>query len=129
LLRSDNPWSCQFSNLYYRGFLLQETSNSELPAAGMKLIHSGKVLKDEDAVESCNIKPNDFLVVMISKAKKPAATPAPAATSITPATPAPASANTTETPAPAPAAEAAAAAPPAPARPSADDFPRKLLRI
>jgi hypothetical protein len=33
----------------------------------MKLIHSGKVLKDEDSIESCNIKPNDFLVVMITK--------------------------------------------------------------
>lgn len=33
----------------------------------MKLIHSGKVLKDEDKIESCNIKPNDFLVVMIAK--------------------------------------------------------------
>jgi hypothetical protein len=33
----------------------------------MKLIHSGKVLKDEDVIESCNIKPNDFLVVMIAK--------------------------------------------------------------
>lgn len=39
----------------------------ELPAANMKLIHSGKVLKDDDSIESCNIKPNAFLVVMISK--------------------------------------------------------------
>lgn len=35
----------------------------------MKLIHSGKVLKDDDKIESCNIKPNDFLVVMIAKVK------------------------------------------------------------
>ena len=35
----------------------------------MKLIHSGKVLKDEDTIESCNIKPNAFLVVMISKVR------------------------------------------------------------
>ena len=33
----------------------------------MKLIHSGKVLKDDATIESCNIKPNAFLVVMISK--------------------------------------------------------------
>jgi len=36
----------------------------------MKLIHSGKVLKDGDEIGTCNIKPNDFLVVMISKTKK-----------------------------------------------------------
>jgi len=44
-----------------------EKEKSELPAASMKLIHSGKVLKDDDKIESCNIKPNDFLVVMIAK--------------------------------------------------------------
>ena len=33
----------------------------------MKLIHSGKVLKDDEKIENCNIKPNDFLVVMIAK--------------------------------------------------------------
>ena len=35
----------------------------------MKLIHSGKVLKDDDIIDSCNIKPNDFLVVMIAKVR------------------------------------------------------------
>lgn len=48
-------------------FYTQETAKPELPAASMKLIHSGKVLKDVDKIESCNIKPNDFLVVMIAK--------------------------------------------------------------
>lgn len=66
-----------------------ETEKSELPAANMKLIHSGKVLKDDATIESCNIKPSAFLVVMISKAKKTAA-PAPAA-------PAPAPSETTTT--------------------------------
>ena len=33
----------------------------------MKLIHAGKVLKDDDVIGTCNIKPNDFLVVMIAK--------------------------------------------------------------
>jgi len=59
-----------------------ETTKSELPAANMKLIHSGKVLKDDATIESCNIKPSDFLVVMIAKAKKTAAAaaaPKPAA--------------------------------------------------
>lgn len=47
----------------------QEAAKSELPAATMKLIHSGKVLKDADSIESCNIKPTDFLVVMITKVR------------------------------------------------------------
>merc|ERR1719293_488955 len=70
-----------------------ENTKSELPAAGMKLIHSGKVLKDNEKIESCNIKPNDFLVVMIAKAKKAASKPAasapktPATTSGNPPTP------------------------------------------
>lgn len=60
-----------------------ETTKSELPAASMKLIHSGKVLKDDSKIESCNIKPNDFLVVMIAKPKKGAA-PKPAAAAAAP---------------------------------------------
>ena len=47
----------------------------------MKLIHSGKVLKDGDTIDSCSIKPTDFLVVMITKAKKPPSQAAAAATS------------------------------------------------
>lgn len=50
--------------------ILQEAAKSELPAASMKLIHSGKVLKDDDKIDSCNIKPNDFLVVMIAKVRE-----------------------------------------------------------
>jgi len=89
-----------------------ETAKSELPAASMKLIHSGKVLKDDAKIESCSIKPNDFLVVMIAKAKK-AAAPKPAA-----AAPA-AAASTAAAPAtPAAATAAAAPNPPAPAAPA-----------
>lgn len=101
----------------------------------MKLIHSGKVLKDEDTIDACNIKPNDFLVVMISKAKK-AAAPAPAAAASAPETPAPAAAaappsttatsSTEATPAPAAASASAPQPPPAPARP-ADDFPAEVV--
>merc|ERR1712151_537506 len=62
-----------------------------------KLIHSGKVLKDDMVVESCNIKPADFLVCMVTKAKKPvAAPPAPAAAS-TQRTATPMETTTTET--------------------------------
>mmetsp|Transcript_5601 Transcript_5601/g.6218 ORF Transcript_5601/g.6218 Transcript_5601/m.6218 type:complete len:471 (+) Transcript_5601:74-1486(+) len=54
-----------------------ESTNSDLIASNLKLIHSGKVLKDDTTVESCGIKPNDFLVVMVTKAKKAAAAKAP----------------------------------------------------
>eukprot|EP00816_Leptocylindrus_hargravesii_P005043 CAMPEP_0196808238 /NCGR_PEP_ID=MMETSP1362-20130617/8231_1 /TAXON_ID=163516 /ORGANISM="Leptocylindrus danicus, Strain CCMP1856" /LENGTH=459 /DNA_ID=CAMNT_0042182503 /DNA_START=83 /DNA_END=1462 /DNA_ORIENTATION=- len=67
-----------------------ETARTDMKAAGMKLIHSGKILKDADTVEACNIKPTDFLVVMLTKAKKQAAAPAPAPV----AAPAPAAAAT-----------------------------------
>jgi UV excision repair protein RAD23 len=93
-----------------------EAAKAELPAMNMKLIHSGTVLKDTDTIEACDIKPNAFLVVMITKAKKVAATPsasteasttvaatpAVASTSSTPAAPtkSEATASTTETPAP-----------------------------
>jgi UV excision repair protein RAD23 len=59
-----------------------------MPASSMKLIHSGKVLKDSDSVETCGIKENDFLVVMVTKPKKVAApvpAPAPAASAPEPA--------------------------------------------
>ena len=123
----------------------QETAKSELPAAQMKLIHSGKVLKDGDTIESCNIKETDFLVVMITKAKKApapapaaAAAPAPAAAAPAPAAaaPAPAAAESSSAPAPAPAAAAAAAAPapaaaaaaPAPAAASEEEeFPAEMV--
>lgn len=62
--------------LEVKGFI--EQTNSELPAANMKLIYSGKVLKDTDTVAGCNVKPNDFFVVMITKAKKAAAVAVPA---------------------------------------------------
>lgn len=74
-----------------------EAAKPEFPSANMKLIHSGKVLKDDMVVESCNIQPTDFLVCMVTKAKKPvAAPPAPAATS-TESTATPMETTTTET--------------------------------
>lgn len=109
-----------------------EQEKSELPAATMKLIHSGKVLKDTQTIAECQMKPNAFLVVMISKAKKKvekkpaAAAPAPAteapktpAATSKPAANATAATTTTEamdtststTPAPAVAATPAASAP------------------
>jgi UV excision repair protein RAD23 len=95
-------------------YSFQEAKNAELPAANMKLIHSGKVLKDDQTIESCGIKQNDFLVVMVTKPKKPAAAPAPAAA---------ASTETAETPAPAPQADDKPAEAPAVAAPSAPSAP------
>ena len=93
----------------------------------MKLIHSGKVLKDDQTIESCGIKPNDFLVVMVTKPKKTAAaapkTPAPA--------PAPAKKEEekqeeTKTEAKTPAAPAPAPAP-TPAAPTRPEFPAEMV--
>ena len=109
----------------------------------MKLIHSGKVLKDGDTIESCNIAATDFLVVMITKAKKAPAAPAPkkapapapaaAESSSAPApaaaaaAPAAAAASTeSATPAPAPAAAAAAPAPAAAAS-EEEEFPAEMV--
>lgn len=59
---------------------LIEQIRSDLPAANMKLIYTGKVLKDAQTLAECELKPNAFLVVMITKAKKaPVAAPAAAA--------------------------------------------------
>ncbi|KAL3674158.1 hypothetical protein V7S43_000119 [Phytophthora oleae] len=58
----------------------------KFPVAQQKLIHSGKVLKDDSTLAEYNVKENDFLVVMVTKPKaaKPSATPA-AAPASTPA--------------------------------------------
>ena len=56
------------------------------PAAGMKLICDGKVLKDDVTLEAAGIKPGSFLVCFVSKkakAKKPAPAPAPAPQQVT----------------------------------------------
>lgn len=55
---------------------LIEASHPELPAASMKLIHSGKVLKDEETLASKGVTEQSFLVCMVTKAKKSAPPPA-----------------------------------------------------
>ncbi|KAG6334630.1 hypothetical protein ID866_4456 [Astraeus odoratus] len=60
------------------------------PAANQKIIYSGKILVDEKTIESCGIKENDFLVLMVTKPKpSSSSTPAqqaPPATAAQPAT-------------------------------------------
>ena len=51
----------------------QEAAKAELIVENMKLIHLGKVLRDEQKLEECNLKPTNFLICMITKAKKAAA--------------------------------------------------------
>ena len=56
-----------------------------------KLIHHGKILKDDQTAESAGFKEKDFLVVMVRKIKKrakpkPSAAPTTAATTATDAT-------------------------------------------
>ncbi|KAK0673956.1 XPC-binding domain-containing protein [Cercophora samala] len=82
-----------------------------------KLIYSGKILKDDDTIESCKIEEKGFVVCMVSKPKAPPK-PAPAAesSSAVPATPAQAAPASTPAPpaAPAQVSNAASAAPATP---------------
>lgn len=114
------PLTQSRSNYYF-----QEQAKNELPAAHQKLIHSGKVLKDEDNISSCGIKEKDFLVVMVTKPKKqPAKVETKAATAPPAAEPTPkaaATTTTTETP-----AAQATTTPAAPTR--ADPFPEDAVQ-
>ncbi|CAM9117389.1 unnamed protein product [Choristocarpus tenellus] len=102
-----------------------EATDADFPAAQLKLIHSGKVLKDEVSFQEYNIKENDFIVCMVSKPKPAAPTPSPVAA------PAPAPTQDAVAPAPAtvsvvPAAAAAPAALPAGGAPLNEENVRQL---
>lgn len=51
----------------------------DMPAEAQKLIYDGKILQDSDLVSGIGIKEGKFIVVMVAKAKPPAAAAAPAA--------------------------------------------------
>jgi len=81
-----------------------QTVRDDLPAPRQKLIHSGKILKDEQTIAELGISDTDFIVCMITKeiAKKPTpAAPAPAPVPVAPAasSSAPTTTTTTATPA------------------------------
>uniref|UniRef100_K3WIJ7 UV excision repair protein RAD23 n=1 Tax=Globisporangium ultimum (strain ATCC 200006 / CBS 805.95 / DAOM BR144) TaxID=431595 RepID=K3WIJ7_GLOUD len=81
-------------------------AQQSFPVSQQKLIHAGKVLKDESPLSEYNVKENDFLVVMVTKPKAPK--PSAAAAAAPPAAaPAPAPTPTAAAPAAAPAPVAA----------------------
>eukprot|EP00123_Amoebidium_parasiticum_P009982 comp19821_c0_seq2/m.23835 comp19821_c0_seq2/g.23835 ORF comp19821_c0_seq2/g.23835 comp19821_c0_seq2/m.23835 type:complete len:318 (-) comp19821_c0_seq2:429-1382(-) len=82
--------------------------------SAQKLVFSGKILSDGQTVAEYGIKETDFVVLMVTAAKKLAAAPAPAPAPATPA-------------AAAPAQPAAAPAPAQPAAPAVDPQTEALL--
>jgi len=96
---------------------IQETQGHAVE--NQKIIYSGKVLPDSKTIESCAIKEKDFLVLMMSKPKAPAASTSTSDTtsSTPPAAPAISAAPTTSTAdVPSVSSSAPSAAPAAPAQ-------------
>uniref|UniRef100_M4C6L6 UV excision repair protein RAD23 n=1 Tax=Hyaloperonospora arabidopsidis (strain Emoy2) TaxID=559515 RepID=M4C6L6_HYAAE len=74
----------------------------QFPVSQQKLIHAGKVLKDDSTLSVYNVKENDFLVVMVTKPKaaKPPAAAAPSASAAAATSPASAATAAAATPTP-----------------------------
>ena len=47
-----------------------EETNPEFPAAQLKLIHSGQILKDDSTLAEYKIKEDEFLVCMVTKVRR-----------------------------------------------------------
>merc|ERR1719341_535034 len=86
---------------------IESVKGESYKASEQKLIYAGKILVDDDPLSKYNIDEKKFIVVMLSKPKAPAASPAAA-----PAEP---------SPVPAPAAATPAPATPAPAEPPKEE--------
>jgi len=88
-----------------------QTARNELAADRQKLIHSGKILRDDQTIAELGLSESDFLVCMLSKevAKKPAPQPAKLAEAAPSSAPAPSAAPVASQPADQPAAQPAAA--------------------
>jgi len=84
---------------------IESVKGESYKASEQKLIYAGKILVDDDPLSKYNIDEKKFIVVMLSKPKVPAASPAPAAAAPAEPSPAPAAPAAT-TPAPAAAAPA-----------------------
>ena len=64
--------------LHFGGYVLQvpqvkaviEETNPEFPAAQLKLIHSGQILKDDSTLAEYKIKEDEFLVCMVTKVRR-----------------------------------------------------------
>ena len=98
-------------------------------------------MKDDQTIDGCGIKANDFLVVMVTKPKKAAAAPAAAAPAPAAAVPAPAADASKPAEPPTPSASAGgdkaaetpaassttAETPAAPSRPTEADFPAEVV--
>lgn len=78
-------------------------SEKGFEAGSQKLIHAGKILKDDNTLSGANIAENDFLVCMVTRKRtpKPANTAAPSPAPAPAAQPAPAPAPAPVAPAPA----------------------------
>jgi UV excision repair protein RAD23 len=48
---------------------IHSTKGDAFEAGLLKLIHTGKILKDEDTLASAGVKDNGFVVCMVSKPK------------------------------------------------------------
>jgi len=95
---------------------IEADKGDAFPADGQKLIYAGKILVDENTVESYKIEESNFVVVMVSKPKAKAATPKPAA---------PAAAESVSPPVTQPAAAVTTASTPSPTEKATPKEPEK----